>query len=130
MHLALLAAEASANLLLGRVWWAARSLTHAQGSKGATAHAGLNAVRGRLRHAQGDTELALQTLEGLPRAGEFPLAAVVRSRNLCWYGEALASVGDAEEALKVFERSARTAPKSFWGRRAKEHLKFGTGASA
>ncbi|MGM0575731.1 MAG: hypothetical protein ACQEXJ_08395 [Myxococcota bacterium] len=113
-----LAAEAEANLLMDRPWWAEQVLAEADEEQAAARHPGLVAVRSRLAWLRGDPDTASEGLSGVRRAGSFPLTAAVRARNLCWYAQALRDAGRREEAGCAFRRAARTAPRSYWGRLA------------
>ncbi len=116
MRLEALSAEAEANALLGQAWWAERALDAAAGIKGADKHSGVRAVQARLDLDRGDAVAAEVALEGLLRAGYFPLTNVVRARNRCWYADALAAQGRVDEASRHYARAARTCPRSYWGR--------------
>ena len=122
--LAAVAAEAEANLELGRLAWAHHALVRADGVKGQESHAGIQAMRGRLAHLRGDHQGALTLLEGVTRKGEWPLKGSVTARNQAWYAEALEASGRREAAIDAYQAATRAAPRSFWGRRAERKARL------
>ncbi len=112
------AAAAEADLLLGQPWWAEQALDGVAGERDAAGHPAIAAVTARLAHARGDAADAADRLAGLTGAGHFPLTRAIRSRNLFWYGEALADLGRPAEAATAYRRAAKLAPTSMWGMRA------------
>ena len=121
-RLAAVAAEAEANLDLGRLGWAALRLEEARDARGYERHPGIRAMRGRLAHLRGASEQAVSLLEQVDRAGEWPLGAVTQARNNAWLGDALAAANRVDGARAAYGRAVKAAPKSYWGQRAKRAL--------
>lgn len=124
IRLSVLAAEAEANLEMAQPWWAERVLDEAAELGDEGRHAGLRAVRARLAQHRGAAQEAEESLSGLERVVAFPLTRAVRARNLAWRAEAVRELRDPEEAMRLLDEAARTAPQSLWGRRAARRLRL------
>lgn len=115
-ELALIAAEAEANLQLVQSFWTRHGLGRARTISGSATHAGLQALEARLLHEEGHAVEAAARLSKLTRIRTFALTRVTRARNWLWYGEALAASGDGDAAERAYRKAARLAPHSYYGR--------------
>lgn len=117
-ELDLLTAHLIANIEMGRLWWAEKSLERAQAHPSASTHTGLGAAVARLAWLRGDPQSAADALAQLPSEARWPFGAVVEARRQVWLGDALHDSGQETEAAQAYKRAITLAPESFWGEEA------------